>query len=176
MSLLGIKIENCICIMKKIFSILTIIVITVLLISCSTSKELRNYNNSINGKWQLKSIITEDIVGKVKVQLFNEADFNCFIASSWVFNNNNNRGTYTIFKNANECAGITRNIRWTIDETAGGVKVFQFKRLDENLKALDDGNGFRCTIIQLDNNTMQLRSTINFENKPAGIIYNFVKN
>jgi hypothetical protein len=41
---------------------------------------------------------------------------------------------------------------------------------------MDDGAGFRFTIAQLDDKTMQLKSDIIFENKPASLIYNFVRN
>ena len=110
------------------------------------------------------------------MQLFNEADFNCFIGSSWSFNNYNSLGTFNISKNANECVAVKRNIRWTIYEAKGEPKLLQFKRLDDKLNAMDDGDGYRFSIFQLDNNNMQLRSNITFENKPASLIYNFVRN
>lgn len=143
--------------------------------SCATSKEARTYKKSINGNWLLQTVTTEGIKGKVKIELFNEADFNCFVGSTWSFNNTNSLGTYSI-SNTNECVGIKRNIRWTIYEAKGEPKLLQFKRLDDKLKAMDDGNGFRFTIVEIDKNTMKLRSDVPFENGTAGIIYNFVKN
>ncbi|MEO6489599.1 MAG: hypothetical protein ABIO04_06635, partial [Ferruginibacter sp.] len=116
------------------------------------------------------------IAGKVQALVFNEADFNCFIGSSWNFNDHNSLGSYSIDKNANECAAIKRNFRWSIYEaTASEPKLFQFKRLDDKYKEIDEGSGFRFTIMQVDDKTMQLKSNITFEGKPASFIYNFVK-
>ena len=162
--------------MKKANLLFNLLIIIYLLASCASSKEARVYKKLIDGNWQLQTVVTEGIMGKVKVQLFNEAEFNCFVGSSWSFNQNNSLGTYNISKNANECAAVKRNIRWTIYEATGEPKLLQFKRLDDKLKVMDDGDGFRFTIVQLDKNTMQLKSNITFENKPAALIYNFIRN
>lgn len=163
-------------VMKKINIITSLVALMLLIGACSTSKEARNYKKTIDGNWQLQSVLTAGITGKVKVQLFNEADFNCYVGSNWSFNDRNSMGSYMISKNGTECDEVKRNIRWTIYEATGEPKLLQFKRLDDKLKALDDGAGFRFTIAQLDNNTMQLKSDIIFENKPASLIYNFVRN
>lgn len=162
--------------MKKANLIFNLLIIIYLLASCATSKEARTYKKTIDGNWQLQTVVTEGIMGKVKVQLFNEAEFNCFVGSSWSFNQNNSLGTYDISKNGNECVAVKRNIRWTIYEATGEPKLLQFKRLDDNLKVMDDGDGFRFTIVQLDKNRMQLKSNIIFENKPAALVYNFIRN
>jgi hypothetical protein len=162
--------------MKKASTVLNLLLITLLLASCSSSKQARSYKKTIDGNWQLQTVVTESIPGKFKAQLFNEADFNCFIGSNWSFNDHNSLGTYSINKNGNECAAIKRNIRWTIYEATGEPKLLQFKRLNEKIKEIDDGAGFRFTIVHLDNSTMQLRSDITFEGKPASFVYNFVRN
>ena len=148
-----------------------------LFVSCSTSKEARSYKKEINGHWQLQTVVTEGITGKIKAQVFNEADFNCFVGSNWSFNQNNSLGSYTIAKNAGECAAIKRDIRWSIYEEANKPKLLQFKRLDAKLNEIDAASGgFRFTIVKIDNSTMQLRSDITFEGRPASFTYNFVKN
>lgn len=162
--------------MKKANIIFNLLIIIFLLASCTTSKQARTYKKTIDGNWQLQTVVTEGIMGKVKVQLFNEAEFNCFVGSSWNFNQSNSLGTYAISKNGNECVAVKRNIRWTIYEASDEPKLLQFKRLDDNLKTMDDGDGFRFTIVQLDKNTMQLKSNITFENKPAALVYNFIRN
>ena len=102
----------------------------------------------------MQTVVTEGIMGKIKAQVFNEADFNCFVGSSWHFNAHNSLGTYTISANANECAAIKRDIRWSVYEPSGAAKQLQFKRLDNKLKEIDpNSGGFRFTIIQADNNT-----------------------
>jgi len=163
--------------MKKISLALSIFIAVLFLASCSTSKEARTYKNNIDGKWQLQTVVTEGITGKVKAQILNEAAMNCFIGSSWSFNRNNSLGTYSINQNAGECVGVTRNFRWSIFEAEGQPKLFQFKKLDDKYKEIDEGSaGYRFTILQLDNTSMQLRNDVTFEGKPASFIYNFIKN
>ena len=109
-------------------------------------------------------------------QIFNEEDFNCFVGSTWSFNKRNSLGSYTISANGAECVAVKREIRWSVYEATGEPKLFQFKRLDSKLKEMDENSaGFRFTIVQLNNNSMQLKSDIMFEGKPASFIYNFVR-
>ncbi len=163
--------------MKKNSLLLSLLLVALIMGSCSTSKEARNYKNNIDGNWQLQTVVTEGIIGKVKSQILNEADVNCFIGSGWTFNRNNNLGSYTINQNAGECVGVTRNLRWSIYEAKDQPKLFQFKKLDSKLKEIEEGNaGYRFTILQLDNTTMKLRNDLLFEGKQVSFIYNFVKN
>jgi hypothetical protein len=155
-----------------IIAVLTIFIFS----SCSSSKEARTYKKAIDGSWQLQTIVTEGISGRIKAQIFNEQDFNCFVGSTWNFNSNNSLGSYNISKNGNECVAIKRDIRWSIFEAPNEPKLLQFKRLDSKLKQIDEGGGFRFTILQADDKTMKLRSDISFEGKPASFIYNFVRN
>ncbi len=164
-------------IMKLTGFTLSLICALFFLSSCSVSKEARSFKNSIDGKWQLQTVTTEGIMGKVKAQILNEADLNCFVGSNWSFNRNNSLGTYSISQNAGECVAVTRNIRWSIYEAKDEPKLFQFKKLDDKLKPVEEGNaGYRFTILKLDDHTMQLRNDISFEGKPASFIYNFVRN
>ncbi len=160
--------------MRKLKIILSFFIIAFLFASCSTSKEAKAYKKTIDGNWQLQTVTTEGIMGKIKLQLFNEADQSCFIGSDWTFNRTNSLGTYTI-KSTNGCVAVKRNIRWSIYEVKNEPKQFQFKRLNDKIKEMDNGEGFRFTIVQLDNTKMQLKSTITFENKPAIVIYTFIK-
>lgn len=149
----------------------------ILMISCAGTKEGRDYRRTINGNWQLQTITTEGITGKIKAQILNEADFNCFVGSTWNFNKNNSLGSYTIAKNGNECAAIKRNIRWSVYETEGAPKMMQYKRVDDKYKDMDEGAaGFRFTILSADKNSMKLRNDFSFEGKPTSFIYNFLKN
>lgn len=145
--------------------------------SCSSSKLARTYKKTVNGNWQLQTITTEGITGKIKAQVLDEADFNCFVGSMWNFNQNNSLGYYNISKNGGECVAVRRNIRWSIYEEGTASKVLQYKRVDDRYKDMDEGKaGFRFTILRLDDTNMQLKSDISFEGKPASFIYNFVRN
>lgn len=163
--------------MKKLSLVVSVFLSVLIITSCSTSKEARNYRKSVNGNWQLQTITTEGITGKIKAQVLDEADFNCFVGSSWNFNQNNSLGFYEISKNAGECVAIKRNIRWSIYEEAGMPKMLQYKRVDNKYKDIDEGKaGFRFTILNITDTQMQLKSDITFEGKPASFTYNFVKN
>ena len=144
--------------------------------SCAASKETRSFSKDLNGSWQLKTIVTEGVSGKFKSGIFNEADFNCFVGSTWSFNTDKSVGLYSIPANAVECPTVARNFRWSIYEAKDQPKIFEFKRLDDQMKELDaTSGGYRFTIIQLDNKTMQLKSDISFEGRPANLIYNFIR-
>ena len=163
--------------MKKLNLMITALFMLFIISSCSSSKEARTYKKTVNGNWQLQTITTEGITGKIKAQVLDEADFNCFVGSMWNFNDNNNLGYYNIAKNGGECVAIKRNIRWSIYEEGTTPKQLQYKRVDAKYKDMDEGKaGFRFTILRLDATNMELKSDITFEGRPASFIYNFVKN
>lgn len=161
--------------MKKAALTFDLLIILLLFASCMAARESRTFKKSMNGNWQLKTIVSEGVTGNVKTQLFNEANFDCFIGSTWNFNNANNMGNYSI-PNAAECGAVKRNIRWSIYESKNQPKLLQYKRLDDNLNEIDaNSGGFRFTILQLNNSSLQLKSDENLDGKPAAFIYNFVK-
>ncbi len=163
--------------MKKLSLMTAAFLMLFIISSCSSSKEARTYKKTVNGNWQLQTITTEGITGKIKAQVLDEADFNCFVGSRWNFNQNNSLGYYNISKNGGECAAVKRNIRWSIFEEGTAPKALQYKRLDNKYNDLEAGKaGFRFTILKLDDTSMQLKSDISFEGKPASFIYNFVRN
>ena len=163
--------------MKKLSLLIGTFLAVLIISSCSSSKEARTYKKTVDGNWQLQTITTEGITGKIKAQVLDEADFNCFVGSTWNFNQNNSLGYYEISKNAGECVAVKRNIRWSIFEETGSPKMLQYKRVDNKYNAIDEGKaGFRFTILSLTDTQMQLKSNITFEGKPASFIYNFIKN
>lgn len=146
-----------------------------LLTACSASKQGRTMKKTIDGEWLLQTINTEGINTKFAAKVFNEADMNCFVGSSWNFVSNNSTGSYTLVGGTKGCATLQRNIRWSIYEPKDAPKEFQFKRLDDSKNPMDDNNGFRLSVTMLDDNTMQLKSAITFEGKPGNIVYNYIK-
>lgn len=166
--------------MKKIHLFLGLLAATLFFVSCSTSKETRSYRQTINGKWQLQTVVTEGIAiaSQTKSQLLNEANLSCFVGSSWTFNNKTNLGTYTISQNGGECVAVKRYVRWSFYESAGQPPLFQFKKVDDKYyKDIEEGNvGYRFTVLQLDNSVLKLKNDVTFEGKQASFIYNFVRN
>ncbi len=144
--------------------------------ACSVSKEARTIKKNINGNWVLQTITTEGITGIVKTKIFNEADFGCFIGSEWNFISNNSMGSYTLVDKSKECTQLKRFIRWSVYEPKDLPKEFQFKRLDDKKNAMDNGDGYRLTVTELDDTKMKLRSDIVFNGHAGAVIYNFVKN
>ncbi len=155
--------------------VITALVIIVLG-SCSGSKEARTIKKSINGNWVLQTVTVEGIAGVVKTTVFNEADLSCFIGSEWNFISNNSMGSYALVDKSKNCAQVKRFIRWSIYEPENAAKEFQFKRLDDKKNAMDNGNGYRLTVIEHGDTNLKLRSDLVFEGKKSAIIYNFVKN
>jgi hypothetical protein len=161
---------------KKNYLVLSLLTVTLFFSACSTSKEARTIKSSIDGNWTLKTITIEGNPSIIRVKVFNEADNNCFVGSSWNFISNNGSGNYTIPASADGCSAVTRKIKWTIYEPKGEEKKFQFKRLDDKNNPLDDNNGYRLSIGSVTNDNMQLKSAITYEGNPVTVVYNFTKN
>ncbi len=158
----------------KLLAILSLFIVAAS--SCSMSKEARTYRNQVNGNWQLQTVVSEGIVGSVKVQLLNEAPLSCFVGSQWNFENKTSLGYYSIAQNAGECVAIKRNIRWSIYEAKDEPKLLQFKKVDDRYKAIEEGQaGYRFTILDLQKNSMKLRNDVQFEGKTVSFIFNFVR-
>ena len=144
--------------------------------SCSVSKEARSIKKNVNGNWILQTVTVEGIAGVVKTTVFNEADLSCFVGSEWNFISNNSMGSYTLVDKSKNCTPVKRFIRWSVYEPENAAKEFQFKRLDDKKNAMDNGDGYRLTVVEHADNTLKLRSELLFEGKKSAIIYNFVKN
>ena len=163
--------------MKKLSLMCIAIVLIVFINACSSSKEARTDRRTVNGTWLLQNVTVEGITGKIKAQILDEADYNCFENSIWKFNQNTSLGSYEITKNAGDCVAKTQNIRWSIFEEKDVPIRLQYKRVDAKYyKDIDEGKaGFRFTIVSLSKTNMQLKSEISFEGKPAYFIYTFSK-
>jgi len=161
--------------LKPAFSSLITALAIIIFTSCSVSKEARSMKKNIKGDWVLETITAEGITGIVKTRIFNEADLGCFIGSEWNFIANNSMGTYTLVDKSKNCTQLKRFIRWSIYEPENAAKEFQFKRLDDNKNAMDNGDGYRLTVIEVNTNNLKLRSDVPFEGKSGVLIYNFVK-
>ena len=163
--------------MKRASLLFDCIVIIVLLASCSANRSIHRATEKIEGTWQLQKIVSEGVTGNINIQLFNEADFQCFIGSTWQFSDDI-KGNYSFRATTGEhnCVAVNRMIKWKIYSSADSPMLLQFKRLGTDGKEIDPNySGFIFTIIQSDNHQMQLRSDVTFEGKPAAFIYNFIK-
>lgn len=155
--------------MKK----LLILLLTIGLFSCGTSKTVRDSRKIIKGNWMLNNI-TYSQAGTYNVTLLNDVSKDCFEGSSWSFVPNNNTGTYNI-SNAG-CASGERYFIFDIneiDETTG-LYDFMLKPTNEKYKS-ETNQGFRLKLSALSDYNMQWQQTVTVDNKPFTITMNFTK-
>lgn len=144
-----------------------------MVLSCGTSKTVRDSKKVVKGFWTLNSI-TYDQAGKYNVTLLNDTSKNCFEGSTWQFIPNNNTGTYSI--NETSCTTGVRNFVFTIQEVnpQTGLYDFLLKPTDAKYKS-DTNQGFRLSLMSLSDTSMVWGQTVYVEDKPFAITMNFVK-
>ena len=155
--------------MKRIFLLL----ITISMISCGSSKTTISSKKVIKGNWTLNNI-TYSQTGDFNVTLLNDVSKACFEGSSWQFVPNNNTGIYTI--NDANCATGARHFIFTIQEIdeATGLYDFLLKPTNEKHKS-ETNHGFRLRLSALSDAEMEWQQTINVDGKPFTITMNFIK-
>jgi len=157
--------------MRK-FLLLTIL--TTFIISCGSTKKVRESKKVIKGDWSLDTV-TYSESGTFNVTLLNDAAKICFESSSWHFVPNNFTGNYTI--NNSDCKTGSRHFRFNIQEvdTATGLYDFLLKPTDEKYKSDEYNRGFRMKLAQLSEETMQWKQSLMVDGKPFTINLNFSK-
>lgn len=153
---------------------LIVFVTSLVLFSCSTSKQVRDDRKVVDGTWTLENVGYEGSEGDFKAQLFNDAEAVCFEGSTWFFRNNNSTGSYTI-QPGSLCSGGERNIRWSIIENQGGGEQLQFKYIDEKKNDIYGRTGYRLDLISLTPSQMTLRSDVTVDGNPVSVVYEFTK-
>ena len=155
--------------MKK----LLILILTMGLLSCGSSKTIRESRKVIKGDWVLNSV-NSSAIGDLKITLLNDASKNCFENSTWQFIPNNNTGTYTL--SGADCIGETRYFVFTIAEIDEATGLYDFLLKPTNEKGKSDTNvGFRLSLTQLSETNMQWQQTTTLEGRPITITMNFNK-
>ncbi|MCK7590989.1 lipocalin family protein [Subsaxibacter sp. CAU 1640] len=152
----------------------TLVTITLLLTSCSLSKQEKTARKTVDGTWTLTKV-TYDSPGTFNTTLFDDTTASCFEGSQWFFRSNNSTGSYNII-NAN-CPTGERYIRWSANEIGKDTGNYDFtmKFTDEKKNDIQKNTGYRMTLNYLDDNSMQLVQTVNFEGKPFKINLNFTR-
>ena len=155
--------------MKKVI----LIFLAIGLISCGTSKTVRDSKKTIKGDWTL-STITFSKTGKYNVTLLNDTSKDCFEGSIWQFIPNNNTGTYTI--NESSCSTGVRNFVFTIQEvdSQSGFYDFLLKPTNDRNKS-ETNQGFRLKLTALSDTNMQWQQTVTADGVPFIINMNFAK-
>lgn len=147
--------------------------IVLMILSCGTSKTVRDSKKVMKGQWTLSSI-TYNTAGQYNVSLFNDTSKDCFESSTWQFIPNNNTGTYTI--NGTSCSAGTRNFVFTIQEVNKETGLYDFLLKPTNEKQKSETNqGFRLRLTSLTDTIMQWQQTVSVDGKPFTISMNFNK-
>lgn len=155
--------------MKRIFLLL----ITVSILSCGTSKTVRDSRKIIKGEWTLNKI-DYSAVGTFNITLLNDASKECFEGSTWQFVPNNYSGTYAI--NSLSCSTGIRYFNFTIQEIDEQTGLYDFLLKPTNEKGKSETNqGFRLKLTALSESNMQWQQTIYQNGKPFIINMNFTK-
>ena len=155
--------------MKKILFLL----ITVSLLSCGTSKTVRDSKKVIKGDWTLNKI-TYNRSGTYNVTLLNDASKTCFEGSTWQFVPNNNTGIYTISNPS--CTIGERYFVFTIQEIDETTGLYDFLLKPTNEKHKSESNqGFRLELTSLSDTFMQWQQTVTVDGSPFTITMNFTK-
>lgn len=153
--------------MKK--TIILLGLVSLIVASCTISKEARQQRNLISGTWALDNISYEGQEGIYKGILFNDAKDVCFEGSDWFFRDNNSTGRYTIDQGS-LCSGGNRFIRWSVVNNQ-----LQFKFIDEKRKDISGGLGYRLNIANLTAENMVLKSFVNQDGQSLAVVYEFSK-
>lgn len=144
-------------------------------ISCKTQKGDANTSvsaskGSVKGNWVVTDISFDGIPQHSKVTVFDQASYECFKGSQWVFPNNETNGSYTLTSTEGGCATASQPIVWSIYKS-GGVENLQFKKIGGGVKAKNVAEGYRLEISSLDKSIMVWRAAVNFEGKTGYIVY-----
>lgn len=145
---------------------------SLLLFSCSTTKQVRDDRKVVDGTWTLDDVGYEDNQGDFKAKLFDDASAVCFEGSTWFFRNNNSTGSYTI-QPGSLCSGGERNIRWSIIEGQGDSQQLQFKYIDEKKKDIYGRTGYRLDVVSITASQMTLKSNVTVDGSPVSVVYEF---
>ncbi|WP_104734898.1 lipocalin family protein [Hanstruepera ponticola] len=152
---------------------LMILILTVTLFSCGSSKTVRDSKKVIKGEWVLNSINYSE-AGTFNVTLLDDASKKCFEYSTWRFIPNNNTGIYTI--NDSSCEQGDRYFVFTIQEVNEQTGLYDFLLKPTNEKGKSETNkGFRMRLSAISETSMQWQQTVYVEGDPFTITMNFNK-
>jgi len=155
--------------MKKIITIF----ITFILLSCGSSKVVKEYDKTIKGNWSLDSI-NSTVIGDLDFKIFGTSSRDCLIDSAWEFIPNNNTGSYVL--NGAECDNEKNYFVFTIEEVDSTSGFYDFLLKPTNEKGKSESNtGFRLELKSMTDTSMVWEQTINFEGKPQKLTFNFNK-
>ena len=154
---------------------LTVLAAMLLQIACSSSKQVPPTadRKDIKGSWQLNTVSYDGLVAgaKYNIALLDEGAAPCLEGSNWTLPNNG-YGSYTLTATAAGCKPGERKIIWSY-RNENAETIFQYKLLEEGVKAKNVTEGYQFKIVSADENAMRLQQQVSVEGKPVYINYQF---
>jgi len=161
--------KNNFIIMKNKICTCLLIIATVLLTSCSTSKNATNLtptNGHLAGTWTLSDIRVNVPPGFLITNVFDQAPYSDFKGSTWDLIRNG-KGSFTLLN------GTKEEIYWSI-YGKGDNAQFQFKKLNGQ-KAKNVEEGYRLQLGPITNTSFTAKSIISTADSTGSITYTFSK-
>ncbi|WP_439130225.1 lipocalin family protein [Polaribacter sp.] len=148
---------------------LVILFVTLTLLSCGASKNIKAKHKIIKGNWTLTNI-TFSKTGDYNVTFFNDTTKDCLEGSTWKFVPNNNTGVYTV--NDTDCNEGNRDFIFVIQEVDPVSGYYDFLLKPKNN---EDNLGYRIDLKELTETSMFWRQKINVNGTPFLINMQFLK-
>lgn len=150
-----------------------ILMLTLLFLSCSSTKGVRTSKKIIKGSWELSTVEFSDY-GTFKIVFFGDVSKNCLEGSQWNFIPNNNTGTYEI--SGDSCSNGIRNFVFTIQEVNKETQLYDFllKPTDEKHKS-ETNKGYRVELVNLTDSAMKWAMNTSIDGKNIKLYMNFKK-
>ncbi|SDS56027.1 Lipocalin-like domain-containing protein [Polaribacter sp. KT25b] len=148
---------------------LIVVALSLILFSCSATKNVRTKEKIIKGNWTLNKIAYSK-TGDYKVTMFNDSPKECFEGSSWKFVPNNNSGTYDI--NNTNCVNGERDFIFVVQEIDAVSGYYDFLLKPKNN---ENNVGYRLQLTELSETTMQWKQYLNVDGTQFIININFTK-
>lgn len=157
--------------MKKIW---LIAFCSALLLSCGSTKTIKESKKTLKGNWTLDEI-SYDRSGTFNVTIFGDTSAECLEGSTWRFIPNNNFGNYEITDT--NCPTGKRYFVWALPGTGENETAYDIilKPTDEKMKSTMDEKGFKLSISYLSDDQLQIKQKVQLEGKPFTISMNFSK-
>lgn len=158
--------------MKKLVPLSLLIVFIFTITACSTTKSATKVpsRSKFSGTWTLNAVNYEGLVEMGVQNVFDEAKPADFVGSTWKLTNSGN-GTYALSN------GTVRKIFWSLYNPGNGIAqpMFQFKKLDPDVKAKNVAEGYRLLVADASGSTLILKSPVDLGTKQGFVVFSFVK-
>lgn len=169
------NIQNCMS--RKSWFLIPAVVSILFLGACSSSKKAQPTaeRKEVKGTWLLNKVSYDGLTpgAKYNITLLDEGFASCLEGSTWVMPNNG-FGSYTIAPSAVGCAPGERKIVWSYRQE-NGETIFQFKKLEEGVKAKKVVDGYKFKIVSATDDALQLQTEAASEGKIIYVNYQFSK-